>query len=242
MRLSLLTASILSISTFFTPSAHAQDIAMGDCLGSVEDLYMAMEADLDIRKDQRELVETALNRAVKDCEAGNEDEGFQAIRDANDLYEAAISEVRGDVTPSEFWQKADYYWGNRSYRKGIQFTQSLISCDEKMDYVAWYLNLDNPDNPGFEVLAVTKNDLGDIKTAHVTLPLDDSQYAVCTAEGAPDPEIYLDEQADEAFAKELGTEVCPQIIRVDDGMCDNIRLMWPQDDSGEEVPFVLHRN
>lgn len=231
------------LAVLYSVSAHAEaDIEMDDCMGSVEAMYMTVEADLEIPAKERQQVDLLLNEAAAACKAGNQDAAFAELDKADEIYYAAIAPLRGDVTPLEFWQKSDYMWGNRSYQKGVEFTQGQISCDYKWDYVAWRLDLDNPDNPGFNVLAVTKNDAGELKTAHVVLPLDDGQYAVCTAEGAPDPKVYLDEQVDAAFQKELGVEVCPQILRVDDGMCDNIRLMWPKDDAGDEVEFVIHRN
>ncbi len=237
-----LTALALLASLGITSNAHA--FALDDCYANVEALNAAMEQETELPERAVNEIDTQINAAITACEKGKMSEGEQAITDANRLYEAAVAELYGDVTPAEFWAKADYTWGNRSHLKNVEYTMGTISCDDKLDYVAWRMDLDNPDNPGLDVLAVTKNDLGDIKTAYTTFPLDGSQYGICHMEGStPTVEVTLDEQVADLFEPgELGVDVCPQVIRVDDGMCDSIRLMWPQDDQGDEVEFLLFRN
>lgn len=224
-----------------TAPAVAQGFDVSACFAGVEDLNQAME-ESQIAEADRNSIDQALNRVVLACEADKLKEGEQALTDANQLYEGAMATLHGDVTLTEFWQRADYMWGHRSHLKGVDYRQGAISCDDKRDYVAWRLDLDNPDHPGFNVMAVTKNAAGEIKVAFVNLPLDGSQYGLCTADGAPPPTVYLDERVDATLQKEIETPVCPQVIRVDDGLCDNIRLMWPKEDAGTEVPFIMHRN
>ncbi|MCI5048929.1 MAG: hypothetical protein MRY32_01150 [Rickettsiales bacterium] len=240
-----MTALRILISTclcLIAANVAAQDaLNLGDCYISVEDMHQAMEEEPRLTKQHRELIEAILTRAVSACEAEQWEEGGQALSDATAEYHAALAEVNGDVTPVEFWQKADYMWGHRSYRK-IDFRQIQLSCDDKTDYVAWRMDWDNPDHPGFNLLAVTKNDAGELKTAYINLPVGEGQLSVCTKPDLPDPTIHFDEKVTPDFQEELGIEVCPHIIRIDDGRCDNIRIMWPKDAAGEDVKFIIHRN
>lgn len=237
------------LSILFSIALPASFAHAGFALEDIGECYAAVEAyDAEIEQssipaESLKPLENTLGQAITACEAGDLAQGGALLTKAGTLFDALWEEQPQGLTEGEFWQAADYAWGNKSYAKGVAFMNVKVNEDDSEDIIGWRLNLDSPEGVFFDVLAVVKNADGAIQTAFTSLPYGtNDMLSLCGIEGDYQaPEITQTQWSVEETAS-MGVAVPPYSIRIDDGMCDALYLFWPSNTSTKEVDFVVHRN
>jgi len=137
-----------------------------------------------------------------------------------------------------------YQWGqNFDYGKVVVHHKD-VTCDDKKDYVASHINLDNPDGYFFNLIIVTDHE-GKERADSLTVPFEGAteQYGLCMMENNPFAEIYYDVWSQEEIHDVLGgINVCPTAIEIVDGMCDSLRFFWSNEAIQGESRWVFHRH
>lgn len=152
-----------------------------------------------------------------------------------------------------------FEWGQYAHLNDITLLRGDVTCDGREDRVLGWLDRDSPEGLFYRVMlasdAVGKDEtfsvLGDMAAMSVSLPADRKGAAhmeageplLCSRGNLPEVTIALESRLADAEAAALTGmgDACGTAIRVDDGLCDAIRLFWlrrPVDGAR----FVLHRN
>lgn len=238
-----LGVTALALTVLYSSISQAEEFNLGDCLQSVE-AYDHAIVESHLPESATKKLEAILNNAVTACEAGNFSKGSQHIKQAEAEYETLINEGHKGLTDADFWQKADWMWGNKSYNKGVEFMYVKVNNDAETDRIGYRLNEDNPDGPFFQVIAVAKTPDSVLQHSNISIPYDtDEQISLCSmGNGTYNAPTVTHETWTAEELKKLGIPLSPHVIKIDDGMCDAIRLFWPADIKQEEVKFIPIRN
>ena len=117
MRRHYLPAAILPLLLLSAPASALEDV--GECYAVVE-AYDQVLSEGGIAEGRAVALDAALGAALSACEAGDLAGAEARFAEAQALYAALDAPPGGTagVSDADFWQLADYMWGNRSYRKG----------------------------------------------------------------------------------------------------------------------------
>lgn len=157
-----------------------------------------------------------------------------------------------------------FEWGQYAHLNDITVLRGDITCDGQEDRVLGWLDRDSPEGLFYNVMlataAVGEEEavvvLGDMAALSVSLPADrkaaahmadlankaEGEPLLCARGDLPEVALSLEPRLPDAEAAVLtGIEgTCGTAIRVDDGLCDSIRLFWLRRPADGER-FVLHR-
>ncbi|RKQ70492.1 hypothetical protein [Oceanibaculum indicum] len=186
------------------------------------------------------------------------------------LMAAGSADAGGDNAASEDRLRLDqqtygllrYEWGQYAHLNDITMLRGDVTCDGREDRVLGWLDRDSPEGLFYRVMlatdAVGKDEafsvLGDIAAMSVSLPADRkgavhmeaSEPLLCSRGELPEVTITLEPHTKAETVALTGIDgACSTAIRLDDGLCDSIRLFWLRRPVGRPVDgerFVLHRN
>lgn len=250
MRHHHLPAAFLPLLLVSAPAHALED--PGECYAVVEAYDQAL-AEGGVAESRAVALNAALGAALSACEAGDLAGAEARFTEAEALY-AALDAVPGGaagVSDGDFWRLADYIWGNRSYRKGVDVQHFDITGDGAPDYIGSLENLDNPDGPFFQVLVVSRPaGGGELQYGFVSLPYNrETQVSLCRLEeGTAATALYPRQLGPEELAA-FSIPVSATAAEIDDSMCDTLRLLWPlgaaghpEDGLGMRVDLILDRN
>ena len=118
-----------------------------------------------------------------------------------------------------------------------------FTCDDVVDRIAGWVDLDSPDGPRFAMLFVT-NHGGKDQSEVRYLPFESSeQVALCIHDETAPPVMSWQENSTEFMAEEIGDErLCNFAIRVDDFMCDAPQFFYSQEPAGSGDHWLFFRN
>tara|TARA_E500000318_G_scaffold45382_1_gene42890 strand:+ start:710 stop:1285 length:576 start_codon:yes stop_codon:yes gene_type:complete len=118
-----------------------------------------------------------------------------------------------------------------------------FTCDDVVDRVAGWVDLDSPDGPRFAMLFVT-NHGGDAQSEIRYLPFESSeQVALCVYDETAPPLMSWQENSTEFMAEVIGDDkLCNFAIRVDDFMCDAPQFFYSQEPAGNGEHWRFFRN
>lgn len=136
-----------------------------------------------------------------------------------------------------------YQWGQIGAQSRYDELVADINCDGAPDRIVSRVNLDNPDGPFFEVLAMAYHK-GELISDMLTFTMSgDNDLSVCSGPEQPAPMVELWEPLESGEVLDMtGYEgLCATPLRVDDGMCDAHWLFW-SDEPITEGHFVTYRN
>ncbi|WP_430470981.1 hypothetical protein [Thalassospira lucentensis] len=151
--------------------------------------------------------------------------------------------------------KADPVSANQLYSEmriqGGQYAQNYrhqmltgdFTCDDVVDRIAGWVDLDSPEGPRFAMLFVT-NHGGEDQSEVRYLPFESSeQVALCIHDETAPPVMSWQENSTEFMAEVIGDDrLCNFAIRVDDFMCDAPQFFYSQEPAGSGDHWLFFRN
>ena len=133
------------------------------------------------------------------------------------------------------WQGGQYA---RNYRH--QMLTGDFTCDDVVDRIAGWVDLDNPEGPQFALLFVT-NHGGTAQSEIRYIPFEQSeQFALCVYDETAPPVMSWQENSTEYMAEIMGdADMCNFAIRIDDFMCDAPQFYYSEkpDENGDHWMF-----
>jgi hypothetical protein len=153
-------------------------------------------------------------------------------------------------------------WGQYAHLNDITMLRGDVTCDGREDRVLGWLDRDSPEGLFYRVMLATDavgrdeafSVLGDMAAMSVSLPadrkgavhMDAGEPLFCSRSELPEVTITLEPHTKaEAVALTGMDDACGTAIRLDDGLCDSIRLFWLRRPVGRPADggrFALHRN
>jgi hypothetical protein len=129
----------------------------------------------------------------------------------------------------------------RNYRH--QMLTGDFSCDDVIDRIAGWVDLDSPAGPRFAMLFVT-NHGGKAQSEIHYLPFEQSeQFALCIYDETAPPVLSWQENSMEFMAEVIGnTDMCNFAIRVDDFMCDAPQFFYSEKPAENGDHWFFFRN
>ena len=250
MRRHYLPAAILPLLLLSAPASALEDV--GECYAVVE-AYDQVLSEGGIAEGRAVALDAALGAALSACEAGDLAGAEARFAEAQALYAALDAPPGGTagVSDADFWQLADYMWGNRSYRKGVDVLQFHMTGDGDPDFIGSLEDRDNPDGPFFQVLVVSRPaGGGDLQYGFVSLPYNrETQVSLCRFEDGATATALRHRQLGPEELAAFSIPVSANAAEIDDSMCDTLRLLWPlgamgypEDGLGMRVDLILDRN
>ena len=151
----------------------------------------------------------------------------------------AVSVVLGSVAHAGETSTADGVAQN--YRH--QMLTGDFTCDDVVDRIAGWVDLDSPDGPRFAMLFVT-NHGGEDQSEVRYLPFESAeQIALCVYDETAPPLMSWQENSTEFMAEVIGDDrLCNFAIRVDDFMCDAPQFFYSQEPAGNGDHWLFFRN
>ncbi|RCK22577.1 hypothetical protein [Thalassospira lucentensis] len=151
--------------------------------------------------------------------------------------------------------KADPVSSNQLYFEmriqGGQYAQNYrhqmltgdFTCDDVVDRIAGWVDLDSPEGPRFAMLFVT-NHGGKDQSEIRYLPFESSeQVALCIHDETAPPVMSWQENSTEFMAEVIGDDrLCNFAIRVDDFMCDAPQFFYSKEPAGNGNHWLFFRN
>lgn len=133
------------------------------------------------------------------------------------------------------WQGGQYA---RNYRH--QMLIGDFTCDDVVDRIAGWVDLDSPEGPQFALLFVTNH--GGMAQSEIRyIPFEQSeQFALCVYDETAPPVMSWQENSTEYMAEIMGdADMCNFAIRIDDFMCDAPQFYYSEkpDENGDHWMF-----
>jgi len=135
-------------------------------------------------------------------------------------------------------------WGQNFSPEKVIVHHKDVTCDGKKDYIASYINLDNPDGYFFNLMIVSGHE-GEVRVDPHYIPFEgaNEQFGLCLMEDEPFAEIYYDVWPQTEIDEYLeGMNVCSTAIEIVDGLCDSPRFFWSNEAKKGEPRWVFHRH
>lgn len=129
----------------------------------------------------------------------------------------------------------------RNYRH--QMLTGDFTCDDVVDRIAGWVDLDSPDGPLFAMLFVTNH--GGVAQSEIRyIPFEQSeQFALCIHDVTAPPVMSWQENSSEFMREVVGDEnLCNFAIRVDDFMCDAPQFFYSPEPSANGDHWLFFRN
>jgi hypothetical protein len=204
----------------------ALQMDVGDCYQQAEAYDHAMMEE-HLPPSATGSLEALLNEAVGYCETGDMAEAEAAYLRIQEEYERLQETGPHGVSRGDLDQAMRYWWGTLFSPMVTDIRWMPVTGDQDPDYVAAFLNRDNPDGATYDILIVSRRaDTRQLQQAFVSLRVGgDGQYSLC----GDDVDMTWQE-TDEAQRQELlgdASLASPYMLEITDGMCDAIRLFWP---------------
>ena len=144
------------------------------------------------------------------------------------------------VTPNQLYYEMRMQGGQYAQNYRHQMLTGDFTCDDAVDRIAGWVDLDSPEGPRFAMLFVT-NDGGTLQSEIHYLPFESSeQVALCIYDETAPPLMSWQENSTEFMSQVIGDdELCKFAIRVDDFMCDAPQFFYSKEpaDNGDHWRF-----
>ncbi|URK19752.1 hypothetical protein M9H61_09650 [Thalassospira sp. GO-4] len=163
--------------------------------------------------------------------------------DENGVWELNPNGNADPVSSAQLYSEMRIQGGQyaRNYRH--QMLTGDFTCDDVVDRVAGWVDLDSPDGPKFAMLFVT-NHGGKAQSEIRYLPFEQSeQYALCIHDETAPPVMSWQENSPEFMEEVIGSkEMCNFAIRVDDFMCDAPQFFYSEQPADNGDHWFFFRN
>jgi hypothetical protein len=141
--------------------------------------------------------------------------------DQNGVWELNANGKTDPVSSAQLYSEMRIQGGQyaRNYRH--QMLTGDFTCDDVVDRITGWVDLDSPEGPRFALLFVTNHGAKAQSEIHY-LPFEQSeQFALCIYDETAPPVISWQENSAEFMEEVIGSkDMCNFAIRVDDFMCD----------------------
>ncbi len=163
--------------------------------------------------------------------------------DENGVWELNANGNADPVSSAQLYSEMRIQGGQyaRNYRH--QMLTGDFTCDDVVDRVAGWVDLDSPDGPKFAMLFVT-NHGGKAQSEIRYLPFEQSeQYALCIHDETAPPVMSWQENSQEFMEEVIGSkDMCNFAIRVDDFMCDAPQFFYSEKPAENGDHWFFFRN
>lgn len=147
------------------------------------------------------------------------------------------------VSAGQLYSQMRVQGGQYAQNYRHQMLTGDFTCDDVVDRVAGWVDLDNPDGPRFAMLFVTNH--GGVEQSEIRyLPFDSSeQVALCLYDETAPPVMSWLENSVEFMGEVIGDDkLCNFAIRVDDFMCDAPQFFYSEKPAGNGEHWLFFRN
>tara|TARA_B100001123_G_scaffold430904_1_gene551590 strand:- start:413 stop:1138 length:726 start_codon:yes stop_codon:yes gene_type:complete len=236
----VIVATLLTLALAMTSPAaiEPEELPDNDCYQQVEAFHQAYEEDY-MPPSVTGPVDAKLDAMILACEAGDMAAVQHLAHEATLAYDALVKTGPHGVTQGDLYQAMRYWWGTLFTPLVEDIRWLPITNDDDPDFVALYLQQDNPDGLFYEVLAVAKDaKTGQVQQAFISLPVGTSDQIGLCGDGQNIDVSWHTVMASEArsFLKGVAEENWHALI-IDDGKCDKVWLLWPIGAEGNQVDW-----
>ncbi len=163
--------------------------------------------------------------------------------DENGVWELNADGKADPVSSAQLYGEMRFQGGQYAQNYRHQMLTGDFTCDDVVDRVAGWVDLDNPEGPKFAMLFVT-NHGGKAQSEIHYLPFEQSeQYALCIYDETAPPVMSWQENSTEFMGEIIGSkDSCNFAIRVDDFMCDAPQFFYSEKPAENGDHWVFFRN
>ncbi|RCK44272.1 hypothetical protein [Thalassospira profundimaris] len=163
--------------------------------------------------------------------------------DENGVWELNADGKADPVSTAQLYAEMRFQGGQyaRNYRH--QMLTGDFTCDDVVDRIAGWVDLDSPEGPKFAMLFVT-NHGGKAQSEIHYLPFEQSeQFALCIHDETAPPVMSWQENSTEFMEEVIGSkDSCNFAIRVDDFMCDAPQFFYSEKPADNGDHWFFFRN
>ena len=147
------------------------------------------------------------------------------------------------VSTNQLYSEMRIQGGQYAQNYRHQMLTGDFTCDDVVDRIAGWVDLDSPEGPRFAMLFVT-NHGGKDQSEVRYLPFESSeQVALCIHDETAPPIMSWQENSTEFMAEVIGDDkLCNFAIRVDDFMCDAPQFFYSKEPAGNGDHWLFFRN
>ncbi|MCC4239063.1 hypothetical protein [Thalassospira povalilytica] len=161
----------------------------------------------------------------------------------NGVWELNANGNADPVSSAQLYSEMRIQGGQYASNYRHQMLTGDFTCDDVVDRVAGWVDLDSPDGPKFAMLFVT-NHGGKAQSEIRYLPFEQSeQYALCIHDETAPPVMSWQENSQEFMEEVIGSkDMCNFAIRVDDFMCDAPQFFYSEKPANNGDHWFFFRN
>ena len=127
------------------------------------------------------------------------------------------------------------FWGSTITEDDVTIGHALLNDDATPDAYAWRV-LGNGEDAHLALLVVVDSSAYGVQAANITIPV--TEGALCSSDIAIEAESFDTAAIEATGMRNIGSTA----LRIDDGMCDAIRLFWPLGTPHATVDMRMLRN
>ncbi|WP_430473002.1 hypothetical protein ACQ0MK_13160 [Thalassospira lucentensis] len=147
------------------------------------------------------------------------------------------------VSAAQLYSEMRIQGGQYAQNYRHQMLTGDFTCDDAVDRIAGWVDLDSPKGPQFALLFVT-NHGGKDQSEIRYIPFESSeQFALCLYDETAPPVMSWQENSVEYMGEVIGDEkLCNFSIRIDDFMCDAPQFFYSEQAAGNGDHWFFFRN